>query len=553
MPRREKKYLKIAAGIFLCLLTAACHRQPPQHDIQKNVNELDDNVGKDIGDIIAYLADHNGSMGDSVRVRYAGVLQTFYSAADHKAAWSSSGKALSQADSLFDLIRHARDYGLEPSSYYADTLAHILTAVRTDSMAQRDAIQWARLDILLTDDCMKLAEGLHYGHLGRDSLSMRADSSFNDSSRLALLKEALRSGDVKARLLSLQPRILQYRQLQQALAAYNKTYGQRHWDTLPTNLSDTVLFRKMLAKRLLQSGELDSAASGNDASVTAALKKFQQMHDLYPDGVTGAHTLAALNVSAAERFRQAALNLDRWRQFPDPLPDEYILVNIPSYTMQLWRDDTVRLQSRVIVGRPDAPTPLLNSAIINFQLYPYWRVPFSIIVKEMLPAIRKNIGYLAAHNLEIIDRHNNVVDPYTLDWRKYNKHYFPYLIRQMTGLDNSLGIIKFNFRNKYSVYLHDTNGRGLFGRSFRALSHGCVRVQQWDSLAMYLVRTDTLRHRRDSVQKWMADEEQKLVVLNHRIPIYIRYFTCAPDAQGRLVFYEDIYGYDRPWLRRPLQ
>jgi murein L,D-transpeptidase YcbB/YkuD len=180
----------------------------------------------------------------------------------------------------------------------------------------------------------------------------------------------------------------------------------------------------------------------------------------------------------------------------------------------------------------------------NFMMYPYWRVPYSIVFKEMLPAIQKNIGYLASKNLEVIDKDGNTVDPSTINWSKLSKGHFPYVLRQMDGLDNSLGIMKFNFRNKYSVYLHDTNNRGLFKNSMRAMSHGCVRVQQWDSLAQFLVRTDTLSHKGDSVRAWLAREEKRQVDLPKHIPIYLRYFT-AEGQNGTLVFFDDIYGEDR--------
>jgi murein L,D-transpeptidase YcbB/YkuD len=144
----------------------------------------------------------------------------------------------------------------------------------------------------------------------------------------------------------------------------------------------------------------------------------------------------------------------------------------------------------------------------------------------------------------VIDRDGNAVDPYSIDWTKLHKGHFPYVLRQMDGVDNSLGIMKFNFINKYSVYLHDTNNRGLFRNTYRALSHGCVRVQQWDSLAMYLIKDDSLRYTRDSVRLWLALQQKKQVNFSRRLPIYIRYFSAAVQ-DGQLLFYEDIYGEDK--------
>ncbi len=179
----------------------------------------------------------------------------------------------------------------------------------------------------------------------------------------------------------------------------------------------------------------------------------------------------------------------------------------------------------------------------NFVLYPYWRVPYSIVFKEMLPQIKKDRKYLADKNLEVVDHHGNIIPPDSIDWQKLNKNYFPYVLRQMDGLDNSLGIMKFNFANRFSVYLHDTNNRKLFANSNRALSHGCVRVQAWDSLAMFLVRSDPKPEMADSVRTWLDREEQRTYAFARRLPIYIRYFS-AEYREGRLQFYEDVYGED---------
>lgn len=520
------------------------HKTPPKKDIIQNILSLDDNVKKDIGQTVQYLLENQGKMDDSIVVFNPAAIGSFYTQHDFAGMWSKTGAAAPVADSLLQIINQADDYGLDPASFHRDLLDSLTRYVNRDSVARRDAAAWSQIDILLSDAFLKLVTRLHYGVIPHDSISLRKDTVFSDTVLVHLLNTALKDGNIAGALASVEPVYSQYHLLKQALLEYRERYAGRDWDTLPTGRTDSVVLQGLLRIRLLQSGAIDSAGLRSAAKVKEAVKAFQRSHGLYPDGVAGGRTIEALNISKADRIKQIALNLERWREMPDSLPQEYILVNIPSYSMQLWNEDTARLESRVIVGEPEKPTPLLNSSLINFQLYPYWRVPFSIVIKEMLPAIQKNIGYLASHNLEVIDRHNNPVDPATLNWKKFNKNYFPYLIRQMTGLDNSLGIMKFNFRNKYAVYLHDTNTRGLFGKSFRALSHGCVRVQQWDSLAMYLVRNDTLRHVRDSVISWIASQQQKQVNLSRRMPLYIRYFTCAVNDKGKLIFYHDVYGYD---------
>ena len=137
-----------------------------------------------------------------------------------------------------------------------------------------------------------------------------------------------------------------------------------------------------------------------------------------------------------------------------------------------------------------------------------------------------------------------MVDPSTLDWAKVNPKKFSYEIKQREGDDNSLGVLKFNFRNKYAVYLHDTNARWMFSKTNRALSHGCVRVQDWRELAHFLVRNDTIKYSLDTLASWIVRQEKHVVSGFKKVPLFIRYFTCE-SRYGRIRFYEDIYGEDK--------
>jgi murein L,D-transpeptidase YcbB/YkuD len=241
--------------------------------------------------------------------------------------------------------------------------------------------------------------------------------------------------------------------------------------------------------------------------------------------------------------------MDKYKMLPEKMPSRYIWVNLPSFYLQLMDGDSVRLTSKVICGKPITRTPQLTSAISEMITYPQWTVPASIIAKEILPAIKRNTGYLAKKGFSLVDKDGNVVHPDSVDWSKYNKA-IPYRVVQGSGDENALGILKFNFSNKYAVYLHDTNQRYLFGNAFRALSHGCVRVQNWQELALYILKNDTLSRatkttaRIDSLKNWLGRKEKRSLVIRNRVPLFIRYITCEGKADG-LVFYDDIYGEDK--------
>jgi murein L,D-transpeptidase YcbB/YkuD len=190
---------------------------------------------------------------------------------------------------------------------------------------------------------------------------------------------------------------------------------------------------------------------------------------------------------------------------------------------------------------------MLTSAINALITYPQWVPPPSIVQREILPAVKKNPGYLNRKGFSLLDKDGNEVDPYTVNWAKYTKGV-PYRIVQGSGDANALGIMKFVFDNKYSVYLHDTNQRYLFGNAMRSLSHGCVRVQEWQPLAFWLLKNDSIASgggtRVDSVKTWLANKQKRTISLRNKVPVYIRYITCEGQA-GKVIFFDDVYGDDK--------
>lgn len=232
------------------------------------------------------------------------------------------------------------------------------------------------------------------------------------------------------------------------------------------------------------------------------------------------------------------------------MPEKYIWVNLPGYYLLLMNKDTVVFESKVICGKPETRTPLLNAEISDMVTYPTWTVPTSIIVKQYLPKLKNNPNYISRIGLKLMDSKGATIDPNTINWSKYSRG-IPYKVMQASGDNNSLGVIKFNFNNPYAVYLHDTNQRYLFKNAARALSHGCVRVQEWARLAYYIAendsamtgKRDSLKYTADSIKNWIASKERHRIDIKNHIPLFIRYFTCE-GINGQVKFYNDIYGED---------
>lgn len=356
----------------------------------------------------------------------------------------------------------------------------------------------------------------------------------------------------------------QYQQLLLAHAGYKKIADSHNWLALPGDIclrpGDTDLHIVKLRNNLLLTGDLQSPGSALvllfDDSLALAVKRFQQRHGLPADGIVGARTLAALNVSPEERVEQIELNLERWRQIPyEAYP--LVLVNIPDFSLQLL-DNAGKLvwQTRVIVGQPPRAyqTAIMASKIRYLVINPTWNVPKSIIRNEIIPMLRRDPAYLDRNHMRLYRQQGSrriPVSVHAIDWHQADPDRDKLVVIQQAGTRNALGKIKFIFPNSSDQYLHDTPVKSLFTHPVRTYSHGCVRVQDPEILAGYLLSTN-----------WESPvvpgrlpksrEVDKIIFLPEPVNIQIGYFTAWVDEKGILQFRPDIYQLDKKDKRRDL-
>jgi murein L,D-transpeptidase YcbB/YkuD len=365
-------------------------------------------------------------------------------------------------------------------------------------------------------------------------------------SYLNLFDSLQQAGDVAGLMHTLEPKHAAYDSLKNGLKKLLRSMEPlRRYTYISYPVHISAEYYNNLRQRLFEEGLIASPRGNMDTTVfKTAISRYQKMKGLAETGKLNANTANSLNNTNWEKFKRIAITLDRFKLLPDSMPATYIWVNIPSYKMRIVDSGTVIMESSVIVGQPKTRTPLLTSNVANFITYPQWTVPWSIIFTEMMPKILASTDYLRQQNLMVVDKNDSVMNPDSLNWRKYNKDNFPYLIKQRQGDDNSLGVLKFNFANKYMVYLHDTNARWLFTKENRALSHGCVRIKEFMKLADFLVRNDSLKFPPDTLRSWISRREKHVVSGFPKVPIFIRYFTCEAK-NGSIKFYDDVYGEDR--------
>jgi L,D-transpeptidase YcbB len=548
---------------IVCLLTVvffiACKGSgQPADTVAANPEELKIKERQLIEFYLQKAVTDSGRTEDTlVRLFSPDLLQSFYAPENHNAFWSAGDQWLPEADSLYRLIQDGRLLGLYPEDYHFPELKLIRERLFADSLGKddrKDARWWSAADLLLSDAFVRMIKDVKLGRLPQDSISLRKDSVLSDSFYLVRLK-AVKSQGLSAVIKALEPTVRGYQFLKAAIpqflskADFSKTYSR-----IPYPEKDTRRFNMNLQKRLYEEGLIVSdSVMADSAQLANAVKSYQKKMGITVDGRAGEGTVRMLNTDDREKFARIAISMDKYKQLPEKMPSRYIWVNASANYMEVIDSNKLKISSKVITGKSKTRTPLLNSLVSTIITYPQWVPPPSIVQKEILPAVKKNPGYLAKKGFSLLDKDGNEVDPYSVDWSKYSKG-IPYRVVQGSGDANALGIIKFVFDNKYSVYLHDTNQRYLFANAMRSLSHGCVRVQEWDKLVWYILRSDSSLSggrgtvKIDSVKSWLRNKQKRNVPLKNKIPVYIRYFT-AEGQNGTVVFYDDVYGEDK-YLRQ---
>ena len=515
-----------------------------------NPSEMNAEVKLVIDDILNTAEKNEYKLKDSSLLTYNAFLKNYYFNTGYEPIWSSKQEWLPQAALLIKYIENGGLQGLYKEDYHFVKLINIKSVLDIDSIKKMDAVLWANADLLMSEAYAGLLKDLRQGRLLPDSLSWR-----NDSAKFRIFFapnfDRIKNGEHLNNILeAVQPQHAGYKSLKKTLQKFIDSMDTRTYTYLVYPYKDSIGFLKLFKKRMNEAG-IVIPINADSLQLTSAIKQYQKTKGLTADGKIGNNVIKNLNLTGKQKFNTIAITLDKYKLLPEVMPPKYIWVNLPAYHLKVWSADTIVLESKIICGKPNTPTPILTSAISDLVLYPTWTVPTSIISKEMLPGLKRNTSYLARKGLYLLNGKGEKINPANINWAKYTKG-IPYRIQQGSGDGNALGVIKFNFKNPFSVYLHDTNQRYLFKNSVRSLSHGCVRVQEWQKLANFLIRNDSMNLKRndsmhyntDSIINWIAHKEKHTIEVKNKMPLYIRYFSCE-NINGSIKFYDDIYGEDK--------
>lgn len=342
----------------------------------------------------------------------------------------------------------------------------------------------------------------------------------------------------------------QYYWLRNYLVKYDSLEKCGGWPVVNLNrkslrIGDTDSIIPLLSQSLYLQGDLARPDSSMvfDTVLAAGIRRFQSRHGLTPDGVAGPAFFRQLNVPVSVRIEQILLNMERSRWMPSDYPPDYLIVNIPDFSLYAYEDAKQIWTMPVVVGKEVHETATFKGVLKHVVFNPYWVIPPGILYNEIIPGVLNNPSYLKKHNMEVVDRNSKSISASKINWSNYTSSGFPYTIRQRPGSSNSLGKVKFLFPNSFSIYLHDTPSRSLFKEEKRAFSHGCIRVSDPEKLAIYILEKEGWSP--EKVRKSLRPGKEVWVPLSSKIPVFIVYFTAWVENDGQLHFREDVYKRDQ--------
>ena len=497
------------------------------------------------------------------RLRWAAIpdvsadLWVLYQQESDRLLWYDGARPVPAVDDAVAAVADAAAHGLDPADYDAAALQVQWATLRR---SPGTAVDRAVFDVALSVAVARLARAVHIGRVDPALLRWGYDGPRKPIDIPALVDQARQGRNLALILRDLEPQVAHYRRARNALAAYRaladagepaavpmlaaasrKVVPGQAWSGVPA-----------LAARLRAVGDLvqevPSSASTYDVTLVEAVKRFQARHGLEADGVIGAGTIRALNVPLLDRVRQIELAMERMRWLPDLSDAPNLFVNVANF--RLWANDRRSgeepLRMNVVVGEAlDHQTPLFIEQLEYVVFRPYWNPPRSILLKEILPKARRDAGYMARNQYEIVasgadDAPALPATPENLDRVAAGR----LTLRQRPGPTNSLGLAKFIFPNAESIYMHGTPSRRAFSRARRDASHGCIRLEDPAALAAWVLR-DQPEWTAARIDAAMRGDRPVRVSLRAPMTVVLFYDTVHVSRQGVVFFMDDIYGHDR--------
>jgi L,D-transpeptidase YcbB len=514
------------------------------------------------------------------------IVQQFYDDRDWELAWTRNGKPTSTTTALIQLFTDADKKGLRPEDYDGQRWQDHLRALAGSPNDQNTVAQF---DVAVTLATVRYLSDLHLGRINPQSLNFDIDvpakrAAFNIPDLLN--DQVVDADDVASVVQGVEPQNPMYKKTEEMLPHYlelaEKVAAQPQPELpaveKPVAPGGSYPGMAQLAQRLALEGDGSAQANGNQYTpeVAQAVQHFQARVGLNPDGKLSQGTVDALNVPMSVRVQQIDDALEKWRWLPDQYVKPRLLVNLPEFYVRAYTaDGNLDFKMKVVDGeaKGNHDTPVFVRTMKYLIFRPYWNLPVSIVKKDLLKHLGGGNGYLEAHGYEVINSSGQPVS----GWSEADLEHSRYLVRQKPGPKNSLGLVKFMFPNEYDIYMHSTPEMNLFNLARRDRSHGCVRLNDAEKMANWVLQGQSewdaeKIHQAMYGQPLQGDDadasaaagqssgqdadsgpvstapqvkDNKQVNLKTQLPVVITYLTANADEDGTMHFFNDIYGYDK--------
>ena len=475
-------------------------------------------------------------------------IHHFYVNRLYDPAWFIRNSLTNNGFDLLNYIRHVDQQGLQPNDYHLYLIEKYMGKVLFS--AATDTNDLMKLDLLLTDAFLLLGSHLYYGKVDPEKEGANWKMNRKEPElRLDLkLEEALMGNGVELELNMLAPEYRSYWMMKEELAFFLQL-DEQLWPPInsdkavkPGDSSEIVpKIRERLIK--LRYKLSDSVSTIVDDELAGQLKMFQDDWGLNTDGVAGKTTLEYLNCLPLKLIEQLKVNMERFRWLPSQVTEKHIIINIANFRLDLITGTDTLISMRAIVGKETRRTPVFSESMTYIVFSPTWTVPNTILNEEVIPELLKGPEYLTKKNMKLL-RYDGSAVPYSeVDWSTISTSNFPYMVRQDPGPGNSLGRVKFMFPNDYHVYIHDTPSRSFFARDSRAVSSGCIRVEDPFDLAVLLL-SDTPDWSPENIRNAMQQTNEQTVIMKTPVDVMVIYLTAWTDGKDRIQFRKDVYQND---------
>lgn len=467
----------------------------------------------------------------------------FYTSNNYKPVWFPNGQRTKASEVALSVLANSFEEGLNPEDYQAAINAN-------------PEKNWMEAEILLTNTFLNFIHDVRVGRIPASHVARTIKIVSPETKPVEALENALNSsnGDF-SKLRQMAPELEDYAKLKTLLEAYRKLAltpnpmpklkADKKKIKLKVGQSNEEVAK--LKKILFSLGYLENLTDSRilDENVMEALKEFQRYHSLDDDGTIGPETIKALNWTLDDRIKKIIANMERLRWLPDHLGHKFILVNVGGYEVTAVTDGKVDHRIKAIVGKKSRRTPLFYAPLKNIIINPSWGVPTSILLKDKIPKIRNDPSYVERAGFTVYDSSGDRLNPYDVNWESVGSSI---RLRQSPGAHNALGRIKFNIENPYTIYLHGTPTESLFKRGTRNFSSGCIRLEEPNVLAEWVLK-DVNGWSEKDIEGKINDGGTKTISIDQSIPVYFSYLTVWVDDAGKTHFSPDAYDLDNSLIK----